>query len=98
MQNINLFAGIIIDFRNHKPHLVQLSCHKASFQPAQLINTAHSSAAQLEPVAQRSCDGPSLEMFKDRLGWGSEQPELAKDVPAHGRETGLTELSFQHSH
>ena len=30
-------------------------------------------------------DAPSLEVFKGRSDWGFEQPDLVKDVPAHGR-------------
>jgi len=35
-------------------------------------------------------DAPTLETFKVR--WGSEQPDLVEEVPAHCRSVGLDDL------
>lgn len=36
-------------------------------------------------VTQRGWDAPSLETFKTRVGWGSEQPDPVEAIPVHGR-------------
>ena len=30
--------------------------------------------------------------IQGQVGWGSEQPDLVEDVPAHGRVVGLADL------
>ncbi|KAK4825506.1 LOW QUALITY PROTEIN: hypothetical protein QYF61_000019 [Mycteria americana] len=47
----------------------------------------------LEQVAHRSCEWPSLEVFK--VAWSFEQPDLVGDVPGHGRGVGLDDLHVQ---
>jgi len=42
----------------------------------------------VEQVAQRSCDCPLPGSVQGQVGWSSEQPGLAKDVPADGRGVG----------
>ncbi|KAK4810510.1 hypothetical protein QYF61_004290 [Mycteria americana] len=37
----------------------------------------------LEQVAQRSCECPITGSVQGQVGWGFEQPDLVKDVPAH---------------
>ena len=46
----------------------------------------------LEQVAQRSgrCSIPGN--IQGQVGWGSEQPGLVEDVPAHCRAVGLDDL------
>lgn len=39
-------------------------------------------------AAQRSIGGPIPGSALDQAGWGSEQPSLGKDVPAHSRGIG----------
>ena len=43
----------------------------------------------LEQVAHRSCGCPIPGSVQGQVGWGFEQPDLMKDVPAHGRGAGL---------
>ena len=43
------------------------------------------SGRTLEQVAQRSCGCPIPGGAQGQVGWGFEQPDLVKDVPAHGR-------------
>ncbi|KAK4824765.1 hypothetical protein QYF61_018499 [Mycteria americana] len=47
------------------------------------------SGETLEQVAQRSCGCPIIGSVQDQVGWGFEQSDLVKDVPAHGRVVGL---------
>jgi len=42
----------------------------------------------LAQVAQRSSGGPIPGNIQGQVGWGSEQPGLVEDVPAHGRGQG----------
>jgi len=42
----------------------------------------------LAQVAQRSCGCPLPGSVQGQVGWGSEQPGLGEDVPAHGRGVG----------
>jgi len=37
-------------------------------------------------------DAPSLENIQGQVGQGSEQPDVAEDVPAHCRGVGLDDL------
>jgi len=46
----------------------------------------------MERVAQRVSGGPIPGSIPGRVGWGSEQPGLAEDVPAHCRGAGLDDL------
>ena len=43
-------------------------------------------------LPREAVDAPSLEVFKARFGWGSEQPDLVPNLaagnPAHGRRVG----------
>ena len=50
------------------------------------------SSETLEHAAQRSCGCPIIGSVQGQVGWGSEQPDLVKDVPVHGREVGLDDL------
>ena len=43
-------------------------------------------------LLREAVDAPSLEVFKVRLDRDFEQPDLVKDVPAHGRGVGLDDL------
>jgi len=45
-----------------------------------------------EQVAQRAGRCPIPGNIPGQAGWGSEQPDLVEDVPAHGREVGLNDL------
>jgi len=45
----------------------------------------------LERVAQRSSGGLIPGNIAGQVGWGSEQPRLAEDVPAHCMGVGLDE-------
>ena len=45
-----------------------------------------------EQVAQRSCGCPITGSVQGQVGPGFEQPDLVKDVPAHGRGLGLDDL------
>ena len=45
--------------------------------------------------ADKVVDAPSLEVFRVKCqpsGQGFEQPDLVKDVPAHGKGVGLDDL------
>jgi len=46
----------------------------------------------LERVAQRGSGRPIPGNIQGQVGWGSEQPGLAEDVPAHCRGVGLDDL------
>lgn len=46
----------------------------------------------LEQVAQRSCVCSITESVQGEVGQGFEQPDLLKDVPAHGSGAGLGDL------
>ena len=48
------------------------------------------SSEALEQVAQRG--GGVLGDIQGQAGWGSEQPDVAVDVPVHCREVGLVNL------
>jgi len=50
------------------------------------------SGEALEQVAQRDSGGPIPENIQGQVGWGSEQPGLVDDVPAHCRGIGLDDL------
>jgi len=39
----------------------------------------------LEQIPQRSCGSPIPGNIQGQVGWGSEQPGLVEDVPAHCR-------------
>ena len=39
----------------------------------------------LGQVAQRGCGSPNSRNIQSQAGWGSEQPDLVKDIPAYGR-------------
>ena len=41
-----------------------------------------------EQVVQRSCGCLIIGSVQDQVGRGFEQPDLVKDVPAHGRGVG----------
>jgi len=47
----------------------------------------------LEQIAQRSSGGPIPGNIQGQVGWRSEQPGLAEDIPAHCRGVGLDGLS-----
>jgi len=42
----------------------------------------------LERVAQRGSGGSIPRNIQGQVGWGSEQPDLAEDIPAHYRGVG----------
>ena len=44
----------------------------------------HEGGETLEQVAQRSCRCPIPGSVQGQIGWGFEEPDLVKDVPAHG--------------
>jgi len=46
----------------------------------------------LEQVAQRGSGGPIPENIQGQIGWGSKQPGLVEDVPAHCRGVGPDDL------
>jgi len=46
----------------------------------------------LEQVAQRSSGCPIPGVVQGQVGWGSEQHDVVKDVPAHSRGVGLDGL------
>jgi len=46
----------------------------------------------LEEVAQRGGRCPIARNIQGQVGWGSEQPDLVEDVPAHCRGVGLDDL------
>jgi len=46
----------------------------------------------LERVAHRGSGGPIPGNVQGQVGWISEQPGLAEDVPAHCRAVGLDDL------
>ena len=46
----------------------------------------------LERVAQRGGRCPIPGNLQGQAGWGSEQPDLVEDVPAHCRGVGLDDL------
>jgi len=46
----------------------------------------------LAQVAQRGGRCPIPGHIQGQVGWGSEQPDLVEDVPAHGRGVGLDGL------
>lgn len=48
----------------------------------------NSSLSRFTTVAQRSCGWPIQGNVPDEAGWGSEQPGLVENVPAHGTEVG----------
>jgi len=50
------------------------------------------SGETMEQVAQRGGGCPIPGNIKGQVGWGSEQPDLVKDVPAHCRGLGLDDL------
>jgi len=43
-------------------------------------------------LPREAVEAPSLENVEGRVGWGSEQPDLVVDVPAHCRGVGLDDL------
>jgi len=43
-------------------------------------------------IAQRGSGGPIPGNLQGQVGWGSEQPGLVEDVPAHCRGVGLDDL------
>lgn len=49
-------------------------------------------AVCLHIFAQRSCGRPILESVQGQAASGFEQPDLVRDVLAHGRNVGLHEL------
>jgi len=52
----------------------------------------HEGGETLEQIAQRSSGGPIPGNTQGHVGWGSEQPGLVEDVPAHSRGVGLQDL------
>jgi len=50
------------------------------------------SGETLEQIAQRGSGGPIPGNVQGQAGWGSEQPDLVEDVPAHCRGLGLDDL------
>jgi len=46
----------------------------------------------LEQIAQRGSGGPVPGNILGQVGWGSEQPGLVEDVPAHCRVFRLADL------
>ena len=46
----------------------------------------------LEQVAQRGSGGPIPGDIQAQVGWGSEQHDLVKDIPAHCRGVELDDL------
>ena len=46
----------------------------------------------LEQVAPRSCGCPVFGSVQGQAGWGFEQRDLVKDVPAHGSGVELGDL------
>jgi len=48
----------------------------------------HEDGETLEQVAQSSCGCPLPGSVQGQIGWRSEQPGLADDVPAHGGGVG----------
>jgi len=47
----------------------------------------------VERIAWRGSGGPVPGNIQGQVGWGSEQPDLVGDVPAHCRGAGLADLS-----
>jgi len=47
-------------------------------------NFYNAGSETLEQVVQRSCACPILGSVQSEVRWGFEQPDLLKDVPAHG--------------
>lgn len=43
-------------------------------------------------LPKEAVDVPSLQLFKGQVEWDSEQPDVVKDAPAHGREVRLDDL------
>ena len=52
----------------------------------------HEGGEVLKQAAQRRCGCPLPGSVQGQVGWGSEQPDVAKDVPTHGRGDGLDDL------
>jgi len=50
------------------------------------------SGETLERVAQRGGRGPMPGNIEGQVGWGSEQPNLVKDVPAFCKGVGLDDF------
>jgi len=46
----------------------------------------------LARVAQRSGRCPITGNIQSQVGWGSQQPDVVEDVPAHCSELGLDDL------
>ena len=57
---------------------IQMDCH--NFRLA--IDEGGETLAQ---AAQRGGGCPIPESFQGQVGWGSEQPDMVKDAPAHCR-------------
>jgi len=47
-----------------------------------------------EQFAQRSCECSVTGSVQSQVGWGFEQPDLVKDVPACGMGVGLDDLQW----
>jgi len=52
----------------------------------------HRAGEALAQVAQRGSGGPIPGNIQGQVGWGSEQPGLVEDVPAHCRGAELDDL------
>jgi len=52
----------------------------------------HKGGEILEKVAQRGSGGPIPGNIQGQVGWGSEQPDLIEDIPAHCGGVGLDDL------
>lgn len=70
-----------------------LQISKATPKPKNNNDSAHLRAMilSLKQNARKiqAVDAASLKVFKVRLDWGSEQPDLVEGVPAHARGVGI---------
>ena len=57
-----------------------------------LLSSYDECGKTLEQVAQRGGRCPIPGNVHGPVGWGSEQPDLVEDVPAHCRGVGLDDL------
>lgn len=46
----------------------------------------------MRQVVQGSCACPMIRNVQGQVVWASEQPDLLKDVPAHGKRVGCDDL------
>jgi len=67
-------------------------CHLVYISAKHFCAAYSKGGGTLVQVAQRGGRCPIPGNIQGQVGWGSEQPDLAEDVPAHGRGVGLDEL------